>query len=70
MARTTKAELERQRQERRDGALAALRLYAKKSKDKPADLEIIHERADYILLDVIQDTEISEAFHDIEKWYA
>lgn len=34
------------------------------------DLEFHHMDADQLLLDYINDPEVSEAFYDIEKWYA
>lgn len=34
------------------------------------DIERDHARADDILLELIDDEEISEAYYDIDKWYA
>ena len=34
------------------------------------DLEINHIDADDLLLEYINDEEVSEAFHSIDKWYA
>jgi hypothetical protein len=49
----------------RDEALAQLRECA-----KPGDAEISHILADEILLALIGDQEITEAFEAIKKWYA
>jgi hypothetical protein len=35
-----------------------------------ADTENDHVRADDLLLDYINDAEVSEAFNALEKWYA
>ena len=34
------------------------------------DPEEAHSKADGVLLDLINDDEITEAFQDIDKWYA
>lgn len=34
------------------------------------DEEIDHSNADRILLEYINDEEVTKAFHDIDKWYA
>lgn len=38
--------------------------------DKGVDEEIAHVRADKLLLEYIDDIDITEAFDKIEKWYA
>lgn len=44
----------------------------KKLKDLrfPNDAEMAHREADNLLLEFIADEEVSEAFEEIEKWYA
>ena len=34
------------------------------------DIEGVHVTADNLLLEYINDKEVSDAFHNIEKWYA
>ncbi len=41
-----------------------------KDLEEAHDVESAHVEADSLLLVYIDDAEISEAFHDIPKWYA
>lgn len=41
-----------------------------KDDDKYVDNEDTHIRADELLLEFINDKEVSEAFNNIDKWYA
>lgn len=50
----------------RDDALAKLKALA----DEPRDQVEAHREADRILLSLINDPEITDAFDEISKWYA
>ena len=39
-------------------------------KDNNSDIEIGHQKADWLLLEYINDEDITFAFNDLEKWYA
>ncbi len=39
-------------------------------KNPPGDTEIIHMAADNLLLDYINDKEVSKIFVSLDKWYA
>ena len=54
--------------ERRDLVLAELR--SMKDVGELRDAEMDHARADELLLQLLADPEIREAFDEIRKWYA
>lgn len=56
--------------------LEEIRKNQERYKDEPFseffkfDPEVDHEKADQLLLDYIDDPEVTQVFYDIHKWYA
>ena len=60
-------QLERKKKNLRAHVLKELRALAQ---DKDGDHEANHGRADDLLLELIDDDEVTDAFKRIKKWYA
>ncbi len=52
-------------EEKRDRIIKRL-----KELENSSDTEIVHLEADRLLLELIDDSEISDIFNNLEKWYA
>ena len=59
--------MEKTKKEKRDEILKSLKDIKNKKTD---DLEIDHVEADTLLLELIDDEEITDAFWAIDKWYS
>ena len=52
-------------EEKRDRIIKRL-----KELENSSDTELVHIEADRLLLELIDDSEISDIFNNLEKWYA